>query len=858
MIQIGNANKSYKNSTDIYLSNSFDIGLKDPLEISSTSSSNLNAYKTMSNKTISNDEDTYNYEDELHMTSAASNFYENGNHLDDDIYDFSNVKPTLHLETSSNNPSDDEEDEDINFDYGYGYDYERVIKDRLKQANQEFINDSAPLKKKETLVNFNNAVTAFDIPNGNDGGAGDMTENEDSSPQSILPNHATDQTDKNPSEIVRPKKSLQFNTTDSNQQANKLPLNDTVYKENPNSFADKLKEAVQRFDEEQEEKNQQLLAQRQKELNGQNDSFIEEKNSNSQVIHLDDDLNGQTETPPPQKTLKFNNNTSVNNLNKNNNVNTSVTDSSSSSRSQTPLSSPRFGNDSPTKGKASKIDVLQINNSNSSTKSKQQNAAGSDSKYNTRVVNIVSDADKENDEIVSYIPSHQESQSKNIKQPVAKQPLSFNNNKNNTNTTNTKNNKPTTQEPPQTPSKVISPSPSSPAPNNSPKKVASFSFSTNENNQDTLKPPEVVDDSASNNSSFNIKETDLPLSKPTSPQPQTEPVVQEKNNGEKMLIEKDGSFVLMNPDEYTAYEKKLAIERKQKIQNQKTPAKTNGNNSNVKAKPKLPPRPPTQQRPITSHENRNQSLKNRFINERLNNTSNSNSNTNLEPPRASVNRNRVSYSADFTRQNKSRSKSNSHSPATSHITPEYAQNYKSPYQLTVKVFKRTETSEEKAKQERQEQEKKSTNEQAFKNWLKIKEEQRQSDLKKKNEKAPASKKNTSQENICTSSDESKSTFDSWLKRKQEQFDKEREYKNKLDQINEKPNTSSEERTKAYKEWISRKMKEKKDALVQEKLESKKWIARRRRSRKHQRLSQALEMAQQYGYNSSYYSPGFTY
>ena len=62
---------------------------------------------------------------------------------------------------------------DINFDYGYGYDYEHVIKDRLKQANNEFKNDSAPLKKKSILVSFDNAVTAFDIPN-----EGDTTEGE--------------------------------------------------------------------------------------------------------------------------------------------------------------------------------------------------------------------------------------------------------------------------------------------------------------------------------------------------------------------------------------------------------------------------------------------------------------------------------------------------------------------------------------------------------------------------------------------------------------------------------------------------------------------------------------------------------
>jgi len=54
------------------------------------------------------------------------------------------------------------------------------------------------------------------------------------------------------------------------------------------------------------------------------------------------------------------------------------------------------------------------------------------------------------------------------------------------------------------------------------------------------------------------------------------------------------------------------------------------------------------------------------------------------------------------------------------------------------------------------------------------------------------------------------------------------------------------------------MKDKNEALKIEKLEHKKWLARRRRSRKHQRLSQALEMAQAYGYNSTFYTQAFNY
>jgi hypothetical protein len=59
-------------------------------------------------------------------------------------------------------------------------------------------------------------------------------------------------------------------------------------------------------------------------------------------------------------------------------------------------------------------------------------------------------------------------------------------------------------------------------------------------------------------------------------------------------------------------------------------------------------------------------------------------------------------------------------------------------------------------------------------------------------------------------------------------------------------------------WLSRKLKEKNDQLKQEKIENKKWMSRRRRSRKHQRLTQALELAQAYGYTSSYYAPGFNF
>lgn len=59
-------------------------------------------------------------------------------------------------------------------------------------------------------------------------------------------------------------------------------------------------------------------------------------------------------------------------------------------------------------------------------------------------------------------------------------------------------------------------------------------------------------------------------------------------------------------------------------------------------------------------------------------------------------------------------------------------------------------------------------------------------------------------------------------------------------------------------WINKKIRDRNEELRQEKMEHKKWLSRRRKSRKHQRLSQALEMAQAYGYNNAYYLPGFNF
>lgn len=101
------------------------------------------------------------------------------------------------------------------------------------------------------------------------------------------------------------------------------------------------------------------------------------------------------------------------------------------------------------------------------------------------------------------------------------------------------------------------------------------------------------------------------------------------------------------------------------------------------------------------------------------------------------------------------------------------------------------------------------------------------------------------------------TFEEWLELKAKKDQRELEYERKLRLMNEaeKVKITPEERAKAFKEWMNRKIREKNEQLRLEKLENKKWVARRRRSRKHQRLFQAIEMAQAYGYSNYHNSAG---
>jgi len=149
----------------------------------------------------------------------------------DDIYDFDSTSGDHMIPQSAivNDPSngysytdeDDDDEDDINFDYEYGYDYERVIKDRLAKVNQDFVNDSEPPKRKSILVSFDAAVTAIDIP-------------------------IEEQQKQNEINFVNAEEKLRFRAAVSETDVEennviKLPLNDTVQKEDPDHFANQVR-----------------------------------------------------------------------------------------------------------------------------------------------------------------------------------------------------------------------------------------------------------------------------------------------------------------------------------------------------------------------------------------------------------------------------------------------------------------------------------------------------------------------------------------------------------------------------------------------------------------------------------------
>ena len=122
---------------------------------------------------------------------------------------------------------DDDEEDDLNFDYEYGYDYERAIKERLAKVNQDFVNDSEPPKRKSILVSFDNAVTAIDI----------SVEEQ----QKLVGCNGSEIVFVNREEKLKFNTAVENDTVEENSYVIKLPLNDTVQKEDPDHFANQVR-----------------------------------------------------------------------------------------------------------------------------------------------------------------------------------------------------------------------------------------------------------------------------------------------------------------------------------------------------------------------------------------------------------------------------------------------------------------------------------------------------------------------------------------------------------------------------------------------------------------------------------------
>ncbi len=194
--------------------------------------------------------------------------------------------------------------------------------------NQEFVNDSEPPKRKSVLVSFDNAVTAIDIPN-------------ETSPE--IPEENKVSTQKKLSFAAA--KSVQIADDQESEQDNigkKLPLNDTVQKEDPDAFANKIKQAVMKYDAEL--KNQMMLEnEKPDEINEYfRDAFPDYSDQSNQALNKDEEykenefeeeyIENKTEEQPVRKDSNLssspiqttNNNNNNNIINSNNNLKSST------------------------------------------------------------------------------------------------------------------------------------------------------------------------------------------------------------------------------------------------------------------------------------------------------------------------------------------------------------------------------------------------------------------------------------------------------------------------------------------------------------------------------------------------------
>ena len=446
-------------------------------------------------------------------------------------------------------------------------------------------------------------------------------------------------------------------------------MNDTVHKDDPDSFANKIRDAVLRYDAEQSnlinsnsndgENTYQYNHLKHPHHPDENNNHDSHNNNNNNKF-ISNTNNIATSSPIPSHNQNNTNNESQQPKSKTSNSPTFNT-TNANPPPPTSGSSPDFTRQNTTNITPAKKVYIEAE-----TKANADNNDAKATTNNSKVVHIISDADKDD---------------KKLNVTTAKQTAKVEEDK-----TKTK----------KSPSPILSPK--SPSPeltlpkknSQEPPKKSSFSSNGSNNNLDNrvMSPIKVANgspktklsiDFSSDNDKKSPNETDAAKTEEIK-SPKSLDTLESLNKlstnskEDKVLIERDGKFELVTAEEYTAYEKKLALERSNK---NKANAKKNVNN-----KAPLIPHPPV--RPKTSHEtlNRNSSLKTRYLMNKNDNSINNGKSQTTEQ----IQIKRVTHSADFTR---SKDRSKSHSPIGTHRTPEYAQNYKSPYQMTVKIYKPT-------------------------------------------------------------------------------------------------------------------------------------------------------------------------
>ena len=427
---------------------------------------------------------------------------------------------------------------DINFDYEYGYDYERVIKERLLKANQDFVNDSEPPKRKSILVSFDNAVTAIDIP---------IDEQQKLHADTQVNFSTSNESSKNSNQ----------NNTASNENTNennviRLPLNDTVQKIDPDAFANKIKEAVQKYDAQ---------------INGQ--------------LYSNDSGNNQESGVESHET------------------NRNLSDSKNSSRNSSPnFNGSHLKGQTPSPPVRSSPDFLEprkqsIDALNENFDDKYENSDWTESSQTKSDDNISKEVRKQ--DLVNENRAHEAS---SPTEPRQTKPKSGKKNQNRMISFSA-----ASKLNAQSPSPISSLS-SSPEPK------------ANKHNMAITYAPNPALNSLirQNTNSFKLQEP-LSSDRTTTNTENTNTDTQVSNadaNERNILVEKDGVFKLMTAEEHTAFEQQLRNERKQ--QQQQSSSLNSSSSSNL-ASSNFLPHPPARMRPKTSVDqsnNRNNSLKTRF------------------------------------------------------------------------------------------------------------------------------------------------------------------------------------------------------------------------------------------------------